>query len=155
MIIEPIIGIDPGTYRSGVVVYTPGKIAECISQDMLNLNVLEFIRKSDARWVACENIQPQGQMFGHEIAKTCMWIGRINQRTIEVGKGFGLLDRKASICRNLLKKYNGNDVMIRQSLIKRLGVLTNGVAGHCWSALAVAVTFDDLYLREKRERNPQ
>lgn len=137
---KAVLGIDPGSKKSGLCVFDDG-ILMPLGKEVPNDEVFEFIRRH-AGWVAIETMSPRGQRMGHDLVATCVWVGRFQQAAIDLGCGVGLLERQGTICRHMLGNYNGNDKLIRRAVIAR----AKGVkmAGHCWQAAAVAITFYDL-----------
>lgn len=148
-----ILGIDPGSTRSGVVSFVEGRV-EWACADMLNEAVLEEIAKSGPlRRIACETMQASyAATIGASVIDTLIWIGEFRHARRPLP--LILLSRqqvKGAVC-------NGNtratDAGVRQALIDRLGPPgtkrqpgpTHGVATHAWAALAVAVAAHD-YLR--------
>lgn len=142
-----ILAIDPGSKSSGILLYRHDKKQPVIGKccELSNEDVLKYIQQSDCKWIACEDITPRGQVFGHDVNKTAQWVGRFHQQALSLGKGFAKLERNGTICRHILGSYHGNDSLIRAALIRRFGKdETKHVTGHCWSALAVGTTFYDL-----------
>ena len=105
--------------------------------------------------VVSEMIQAMGMSVGAEIFETCTWIGRFMQRALMAGATFDRIKR-TEIKLHLCGTPRAKDTNVRQALIDRFGpgravaVGTkkapgplHGIAGHRWSALAVAVTWLD------------
>ena len=98
--------------------------------------------------VVCEMIQSFGMSVGQAIFETCRWVGRFEQKAIDLGMPFHTLYR-LKIKHHLCNTHRAKDANIRQALIDKLGEPgtrknpgpTHGIAKHAWSALAVAVTF--------------
>lgn len=90
--------------------------------------------------------------------ETCVWIGRFAESfDIHEDIEAKFIYRKTDICMNLCHQTKGvGDANIRQALIDRfgpVGVKKNpgwfyGVSADVWSAIAVGVTYHDLYLKE-------
>lgn len=160
-----IFAIDPGTSESAYVivkddlseVIDKGKVT---NQDMLSI-INEFtnayLRKDwmiTARpLVAIEMIQSYGMAVGQETFETCVWIGRFFQ----VFYTYGFIpefiyrkEEKITLCNSMKAK----DSNIRQALIDRFGVVGTkknpgyfyGFKKDIWSAMAVAVTYHDIYM---------
>lgn len=105
--------------------------------------------------VVSEAIQAMGMSVGSETFDTCIWIGRFMQRALMCGATFDRIKR-TEIKLHLCGTPRAKDTNVRQALIDRFGpgraaaVGTkkapgplHGIAGHRWSALAVAVTWLD------------
>lgn len=98
-----------------------------------------------------------GMPAGKTVFDTCVWIGRFTELYYHhTGKEPTYImrkDEKINLCGNM-KAKDGN---IRQALIDRFGPVGTkknpgwfyGVSKDVWSAIAVGVTFHDLYLKEQ------
>lgn len=98
-----------------------------------------------------------GMPAGKTVFDTCVWIGRFTELyhsiTNEEPVYIMRKDEKINLCGNM-KAKDGN---IRQALIDRFGPVGTkknpgwfyGVSKDVWSAIAVGVTFHDLYLKEQ------
>lgn len=149
-----IIGLDPGTTVSGIVVLSAaGNVVE--SAVLPNARVLARLAdgRDEASMLAIEWIQSYGMAVGHEVFETCRWVGRF-QQAWHAPEAALLIPRgevKLALCRSSRAK----DANVRQALIelyqptgggncpqigtaKKRGPLY-GVHTHAWSALAVAV----------------
>lgn len=159
-----VIGVDPGTDVSGLVVYDPGS-PEPIVERVIADN--DEIKRTLTLWamtgtpveLAIEWPNSMGMPVGQSVFWTCWWVGVFSQ----VWKWF-TEEEPAFLQRNTIKhKLCGriagvNDSVIRQRLIdlfpadgrtttgrpsaigtkKRQGPLY-GLKSHMWQALAVAV----------------
>lgn len=87
-----ILGIDPGTDKSGVVMLDTGLMRVLGSQEFRNEDVLRALRmglrpasSGESYWgcdpdiVAIEDYVHMGQMVGKEVFETCKWIGRFRE----------------------------------------------------------------------------
>src|SRR5574343_666560 len=95
-----------------------------------------------------EWIESMGMPVGAEVLQTCRWVGRFEQ----AHPGPVHLIRRGTIKHHLCGSRAAKDQNVRQALLDlfggkaavgvkaKPGPLYN-VAGHAWSALAVAVTF--------------
>ncbi len=149
-----IIGLDPGPKKTGFVEYNHraglpiGNVGVYENEDLLRFLTVARNVNHAAQWIACERMAPQGRV-GYEVLDTVVWSGRLCQRATDLGYGFAWVYRQASVCRNLLGTFKGNDALIRAALIARFGMSRlqtptgKKVATHGWAALAVAVTFAD------------
>lgn len=152
-----ILAIDPGTTESGVVVYdAPLRnrtewnphaagwgVVEAVFLD--NPTLIHRMKERSfggAEVCAIEMIACYGMAVGKETFETCVWIGRFVERA---GIPVHLIyrqDVKIHLCGTMKAK----DPNIRQALIDKHGAPgtkkkpgpTYGIAGHLWSALAVA-----------------
>jgi hypothetical protein len=147
-----ILAIDPGPTESAYVVYdgkrpTAGGILP--NHELRNALQLEFDRFG-ATHLAIEGIACYGMAVGKETFDTCIWIGRF----IEAFAGDYTLVYRPDVKLHLCKSARAKDANVRQALIDKfgpgkeraIGVKANqgplyGIKSHCWSALAVAVTY--------------
>jgi hypothetical protein len=92
---------------------------------------------------------------GKEVFETCVWIGRFQEALIKNNaQNIQLVTRK-EVKMNLCGSMKAKDSNIRQALIDRFGVVGTkkapgwfyGVSKDVWSAIAVSVTYYDLYLK--------
>ena len=104
-----------------------------------------------ADYLAIEGIACYGMPVGRETFDTCIWIGRFTQA---FGAGRTTLVYRSEVKSHLCHSMKAKDPMIRQALLDKFGpgreraIGTKkkpgpcyGIASHCWSALAVAVTW--------------
>lgn len=142
-----ILAIDPGCRESAFVVFNTE--TESIDEFgfLINEDMLENCALSQSKIMAIESIEGFGMTAGQEIFDTCFWSGRFCQAF----RGeFQRLGRKL-IKIHLCGQSSSKDKDIRESLIYRFGAPGTkkqpgklyGISGHCWSALAVAVTYSD------------
>ena len=140
-----ILGIDPGTTHSGVVLFDGNPVTSGV-QD--NHDVLAII--ADHRGpVAIEMIASYGMAVGAEVFETCVWIGRMAQ---VAGMDRVRLVYRREVKTHLCNSAKAKDANIRQALIDRWGGKAAaigsskqrgplyGVKSHAWAALGVAVT---------------
>jgi hypothetical protein len=145
-----ILAIDPGPEQSAYVQYANGPVESGI---LPNEELLESIRLVfEISHLAIEGIACYGMPVGKETFDTCIWIGRF----IEANGGVHNLVYRSDVKMHLCRSMRAKDPMIRQALIDRfgpgkekaIGTKKNpgplyGIKSHCWSALAVAVTYCD------------
>lgn len=147
-----ILAIDPGSKESAFIIFDTRneKIINhgFVSNQQMLFNVREGIIEIEE--LIIESIEGFGMTAGQEIFDTCFWSGRFCQAFEERGGTFHRIGRKA-IKLHLCGVTSAKDKDIRESLIYRYGIpgiksapgKLYGIAGHCWSALAVAVTYSD------------
>lgn len=143
-----LLGIDPGTTHSGCVWFDGTRVVQSVFMDNGHVLVrLGEFRDVQFDAVACEMFQCQGMPVGKETFETAYWIGRFMGRCGVTWHRVYRNEVKLHLCGSVRAK----DANIRQALLDRWGgksaVGTRkapgplyGVTGHCWSALAVAVT---------------
>lgn len=165
-----ILAIDPGNTESGYV-FTTDKL-EVIRKGKINnnqlLSLLQFYYFYDSKnrtHIAIEMIASYGMSVGVEVFETCVWIGRFKQEFIRIGcieddiKYIYRKDEKLNLCQSM----KANDTTIKQALVDRFapgqknyGKGTKkepgwfyGFAKDIWQAYAVAVTYHDMYMKER------
>jgi len=158
-----ILAIDPGTYKSAVLLYDTerAKILECLI--LANNDVAAYLKWSEnpADRLAIEWVSSYGMAVGKEVFETCYWVGVFAEK-------FGRFrtDRipRKDIKLHLCNSSRAKDKNVRQALMDRFeptgrdgkGVPSvrgtkahpgplYGVGTHLWSALAVAVTWADTH----------
>lgn len=153
-----ILAIDPGTYKSGIVVYDP--VSNTIEHQGIHDNsalarMLRYEKGAGYEFdeFAIEMIARQGMPVGQETFDTCVWIGRFIEA---YGKEPALIKRRdVKMC--LCGSMRAKDANIRQAILDRfpctgggktpqIGTKKDpgplyGMASHMWAALAVAITF--------------
>jgi hypothetical protein len=157
---KTIIGIDPGTTESGVVIWRDGKVT--LSEQKENSHILKWLEtQPETSDVAIEMLNGMGMAVGQEVFETCVWIGRFYQVALSIGTPQRCYRRdiKMHFCQNARAK----DPNIRQAIIDRfagkdkaIGKKASqgplyGVSGHEWQALAVALYAADT--EQLNERN--
>lgn len=152
-----ILAIDPGPKNSAYAVLSENnlsiqKFEICKNQDLLNILAKSYKPKH----VAMEMIASYGMAVGKEVFETCVWIGRFEQalrnNDVENLKYIYRKDEKMNLCGSMKAK----DSNIRQALIDRFGVVGTkgkpgwfyGVSKDVWAAIAVGVTYFDLYVKD-------
>jgi hypothetical protein len=152
-----ILAIDPGTTKSGWVLYDDGSVMECgvMENNELLDTIPSFAVGADV--MAVEMIASYGMTVGRDTFETVLWIGRFVQRWADTTRncipGIRCMkvyrqDAKKCVCRT----HKASDADIRSALIARLGDVGTkkapgplyGVKSHAWAALAVAVTAEDM-----------
>lgn len=157
-----ILSIDPGNEYSAYSLLDknlkPVKFGKVGNHELLD--ILDYLL-SDAfvTHFAIEMIghYGTGMPAGKTVFDTCVWIGRFTELYYHhTGKEPTYImrkDEKINLCGNMKAK----DSNIRQALIDRFGVVGTkknpgwfyGVSKDVWSAIAVGVTYYDMYLNKK------
>lgn len=152
-----ILAIDPGTEKSGWVCFNNGIVcASGVSEnDKLMHGTIATASKIPEIVLAIEMIASYGMAVGRETFETVLWIGRFAQfwKDKHGGKCLKVYRQDAKRC--VCKTHKASDSDVRAALIARLGCVGTkknqgplyGVKSHAWSALAVAVTAEDMICR--------
>lgn len=147
-----ILAIDPGPAESAWIVFENG--TPVLWEKLPNRKLIHAIRDEqyrDCDHLAIEMVQSFGMSVGAEVFETVFWAGQFveawhpQEHTLVYRK-----DVKMHLCHSM----RANDSNIRQALIDKFGGSTAigkkktpgplyGISGDVWSALAVAVTFDE------------
>lgn len=146
-----ILGLDPGTTHTGCVWFDGTRVlrsAQCENKDVVYF-CGRFTVPEDIDAVACEMLVYQGETRrpGEETFETAYWIGRFMGACVVPFHRIKPYEWKVHVC----GRATAGDSERRTALIRRFGgkaaIGTKkapgplyGVTGHCWSALAVAVT---------------
>lgn len=137
-----IVAIDPGTDRSGMLVWDNGVIE---AEEIGNLALRARLRENafgQPHVIAIEMMACYGMAVGRDVLETCVWIGRFIEATPLPTTMVFRKDVKIHLCGSMKAK----DANIRAALIdkhgnpgehKQKGKL-KGITGHLWSALAIA-----------------
>lgn len=163
-----IFSIDPGNRQSAYSLLNeelrPIEFGKVDNHDLLNIigsfYIKTSINENDVPFVI-EMIghYGTGMPAGKDVFDTCVWIGRFteiyHQLTSKEPIYIMRKDEKINLCGNM-KAKDGN---IRQALIDRFGVVGTkknkgwfyGVSNDVWAAIAVGVTYHDLYEEVKHE----
>lgn len=144
------LGIDPGNEQSAYCVIDDKqniiKFGKVDNEEMLKL--ICFITLSDRYKIAIEKICNYGFRVGQSVFDTCFWSGRFFENAIDSKPV--MVGRKAVITA-LTNNPNGNDKLIRETMISRYGKQGNaknkgktyGISKDVWSALAIATWLKD------------
>lgn len=136
-----VIGIDPGPEEHGVVWYDQNSKRVVRAENLITINLVPLLFDFDGV-VGCEWIESYGMTVGKSVFETCLEIGRL----VDAPKQLRLIPRRL-VKLHLCGSMRAKDPNVRQSLIDKLGPVgtkknpgpVHGVAGHLWSALAIAV----------------
>lgn len=154
-----ILAIDPGPKESAYAILDKN-LKPVIFHKLSNEELLERIRRQNptnlerVNHVAIEMIASYGMAVGKEVFETVYWIGRFWEAIKFTDKMQFIYrkDEKMNLCHSM----KANDSNIRQALIDRFGPVGTkknpgwfyGVSKDVWAAIAVGVTYSDLYLKD-------
>ena len=158
-----IIAIDPGCTESGYVVvrHDGNEITQVLDKGKVeNKDIYSVMNQYLAYDLAIEMVACYGMPVGAEVFDTCVWIGQFlrEANTGKLARKIKLIYRKEeklNLCGNTAAK----DANIVQALIDRYAYgqpnkgkgtkkqpgFFYGFAKDVWQAMAVAVTYFDLY----------
>ena len=165
-----VIAVDPGPETSALLEWFPERGHIGLKEksfpnealcDLLEAYELLQVNGSIRTELVVEKVVNYGMIVGAEVFETVFWSGQLCRSWM---RGTGLpyhrlprLDVKMHLCHSPRAK----DANIRQALIDRFGPGKEkaiglkatpgplyGVSGHCWAALALAVTFADTQLAQ-------
>ena len=158
-----IIAIDPGCTESGYVVvrHDGNEITQVVDKGKVeNKEIYSVMNQYLAYDLAIEMVACYGMPVGAEVFDTCVWIGQFlrEANTRKLARKIKLIYRKEeklNLCGNTAAK----DANIVQALIDRYAYgqpnkgkgtkkqpgFFYGFAKDVWQAMAVAVTYFDLY----------
>lgn len=163
-----ILAIDPGNIESGYVYLNDDlSVCECgkISNEELLIKIYHSDFYHEKTHCVIEMVASYGMAVGATVFETCLWVGRFTeainclydlQPTYIYRK-----DEKMNLCNSMKAK----DSNIVQALIDRFAPNTPnkgkgtkkepgwfyGFKKDIWQAYAVAVTYHDMYLKEKQQ----
>jgi hypothetical protein len=151
-----LLAIDPGPEQSAYVVTNGARIEGFGIEPNEDLLVSIYREQFDVRHVAIEGIACYGMPVGRETFDTCIWIGRFIE-AVEAGTpAHASLVYRKDVKLHLCQSVRAKDPMVRQAILDRFGPGKDkaigtkrqpgplyGIKSHCWSALAVALTFCD------------
>jgi hypothetical protein len=154
---EIIIGIDPGTLESGVVLIAEDSKSVIARGVCENKQLVRALYLSVRNEIVIERIVSYGMAVGESTFETCVWTGRF----IEAVSGSNFIYRvpRQEVGLHLCRSVKAKDANISQALRDKLGEVGTkkrpgplyGFATHMWSALAVAITFIETEDRSKWE----
>lgn len=155
-----ILAIDPGPVESAYVVLDeklkPVEFAKVKNELLLGFLYGDRFRAHKVDKFAIEMIASYGMAVGKEVFDTCIWIGRFFEViSMDYDNDPVFIYRKDEKM-NLCHSMKANDSNIRQALIDRFGPVGvkkspgwfYGVSKDVWAAVAVGVTYYDMYIRE-------
>lgn len=146
-----ILAIDPGTTQSGWCEYNDRRVLRSgVESNSIMLLHVKSLSITGVYSLAIEKIVGMGMVVGQEVFDTCIWIGRFQQawRDPDAVRLIPRRQVKLHVCGSPQAK----DKNIRQALIDKLGPVGTkanpgplyGVTSHAWSALAIAVTAQEM-----------
>jgi hypothetical protein len=157
-----ILAIDPGNVESGYVIVDDDLSRVLEKGKVGNYELLKMISWPSHRFdhIAIEMVASYGMSVGATVFDTCVWIGRFMQALADLDydeKNIVKIyrkDEKMTLCGSMKAK----DSNIRQALIDRFGIVGTkkepgyfyGFKKDMWAAMAVAVTYHDMYLEPVR-----
>lgn len=160
---KKVLAIDPGNIESGYVfLWHDGQEVKeiLLAGKVPNDEILKIIERECNYDLAVEMIASYGMPVGKEVFDTCTWIGRFEQAAGADTpiKRIYREDEKINLCGTKRAK----DANIRQALIDRFarfdfkngkGKKDNqdffyGFKADMWAAMAVAVTYFDMYVKK-------
>lgn len=167
---EMILAIDPGTTESAYVLYQTGKLIGFDKvRNMDLLTIIANVKSGSTELMAIEMPACYGMAVGRSVFETCRWVG-IFQQAFGLSKTH-LVYRKQvnhengvdSVCMHLCKNNRAKDANVRQAILDRypatgggkvpqIGIKSKpgalyGVSKDVWAAVAVAITFDETFIR--------
>jgi hypothetical protein len=149
-----IFAIDPGPIESAYVVLDnnlkPTEFGK-VKNEELRTRLAEQ-KSSDNDHFVIEMVASYGMAVGAEVFETVFWIGRFWECVPDSVPKLKIYRKEEKI--NLCGTMKAKDANIRQALIDRFGVVGTkknpgwfyGVSKDVWAAIAVGVTYHDLYL---------
>ena len=143
-----ILAIDPGPIESAWAVLD-GSLKPVAFGKEDNEKLLNSMHPLPHQKVAIEMVASYGMPVGAEVFETVLWIGRFWQHWQGEKHRIYRKDVKMNLCGSMKAK----DSNIRQALIDRFGPVGtkknpgwfHGVSGDIWAAIAVGVTYADMY----------
>jgi hypothetical protein len=156
-----ILAIDPGNVESAYVLVEDDLSRVVEKGKVENFELVDIILRirdehSSLEHIAIEMIASYGMAVGKTVFETCVWIGRFAQLIrVEFGVEPEFIYRseeKMCLCHSMKAK----DSNIRQALIDRFGEVGTkknpgyfyGFKKDIWSAMAVAVTYHEKFIKE-------
>lgn len=144
-----ILSIDPGPVESAYVLMDGSRLIRFGKDANANVSIL-FRDGLCLQAAICERIRSMGMPAGAELFETCEWCGRFWQIALDQNIPWHWIERREEKM-NLCGSMRAKDANIRQAVMDRFGGKSatkkdgplHGVSGDVWSALAVALTWQD------------
>lgn len=160
-----ILAIDPGTFKSGYVVYDPvmNKVCGFGIEDNESMEMLiEDISSSEGWCFAYEMVghYGTGMSVGKTVFETCIWIGRFERAWGYKANTYRILNReiRIALCGNARAKEKNVHLAAKERFepygggsdpykgVKAQPGPLFGMKSHEFSALAVALTFNETFM---------
>ena len=155
-----ILAIDPGNMQSAYVMLDeklkPIDFGIIDNEDLLdNISMGEFDKCAD---FAIEMVASYGMPVGKDVFETVFWIGRFWEAARDSNCAYMERIYRMQEKTNLCHDSRAKDGNIRQALIDRFGPVGTkknqgwfyGVSKDVWQAIAVGVTYYDMYCKDER-----
>ena len=149
---KPILAIDPGPEKSGVVTWDGAKVhmAKVCPNDELLTNLAVMDEREN---VYCEWISSYGMRVGATVFDTCRWIGRFEEAF--GGMGNFRLVKRMDVKLWHTGRGSSKDADVRGALIEKYGPpgtkanpgVTYGLTSHTWQAFALATYVTEVWLK--------
>jgi len=139
-----IIAIDPGTKKSGYVIYDGKKIIE--HGKIINFELLSVIQKPFLKICAIEQFKNYGKSFsaGESIFEACRWSGRFEQKAQDRNLKVIYVPRKTIVTHHCGLSTRG-DSKLREAILRKYPkgtkaqpLVTYGLKADAWQAFALA-----------------
>lgn len=145
-----ILAIDPGNVQSSYCWYDI-KLDRPVAFSTIQ-NAYSLIAPCDSDLVVIEKVACYGMAVGESVFETCVWTGRLIERFTQIRipvKRLPRMDVKMHLC----KQARARDGNVIQALKDRFGEkgtkkkpgILYGIKADEWQALALAVTWSDIY----------
>lgn len=154
-----ILAIDPGNVRSAAVLMDGLTVED--KWLIPNHELLQIVAFQDADHLAIECMQNYGMSAGRTIFDTATWAGRFIQAFCDGDDELFTQISRPEAKKHVTGRTTTKDKDVMAKLIERYGPtrkqavgLKNspgplyGISNDLWAALAVGVTYQDLYARE-------
>lgn len=165
-----LLAIDPGNAYSAYVVLdeclNPQRHAKVENEDFIQRVIPELLA-SGISDLAIEMIASYGMAVGKSVFDTCVYIGRLKEacKSVKRQRYIYRMEEKVNLCHDSRAK----DANIRVALVDRFayGIPNGGkgtkkdpgffygFAADQWAAMAVGVTYYDMYIRGVRNEQKE
>lgn len=151
-----IFAIDPGSEQSAYIMYDRGEIVQCGILDNHTMRLLLETERKNVDMYVIEDIACYGMPVGKDVFETVKWIGRFEQI---IGDGDFVEMYRRDVKHHLCNSAKATDANIRQAAMDRfistgggknprIGTKKQpgplyGIKADIWSALAIAITYDE------------
>jgi hypothetical protein len=153
--VTKILGIDPGTAKTGWLLYDDAEHRVLEHDTTDNETLLRMLRQTAKAGLvdvaSIERFASYGMAVGQEVFDSVWWTGRFTEALHPIPHVMIFRKRVAG---HLCGNARANDANIRTALLDRFGGTAakgtkarpgplHGVSGDAWSALALAVTLSE------------